>query len=281
MVNEKQKKLKKEINELKDSLNKLNIQKEEWFTKKEGLKKDVVNLISQIKKIKFSKDKDTKEIQKLKSTRDKYNNEVKKLITKYKKLNDKKRKFMKDKRINFNPSSVSKRIEELDYRIETEGLSFDQEKKLMIEIKHLKRQLEDAGDVQEVFKELKTLSEKINKAKEKADEEHKKLQDHLKKEKSSYDDFLKLTKQINDLKKKQESAFEKFIESKNKFSNINKQLKEKLKDAKEINFKEKIVTEKKQAKALEEKTKEVEEKLKKKKKLTTEDLLVFQNSSKK
>jgi len=278
MTNEKQ--LKKEIAELKDSLNTLNTQKEEWFTQKESLKKEVLNLISQIKKIKFSKDKDTKEIQELKQAREKYNKEVKELIVKYKELNEKKRKFMKDKKINFDPAKLIERISELEFKIETEGVSFEQEKKIMTQIKQLKKQLDEAGDVQKVFGELNTLSDKINKAKALADDAHNKLRDQLKGDRSSYDDFLKLTKQINDLKKKQESAFNKFIESKNKFSDINQQLKDKLKDAKEININDQMVKHKAEAKVLEEKTKEVEEKLKKKKKLTTEDLLVFQNSSK-
>ena len=281
MVTEKQKALKKEITELKTTLNKLNVQKEEWFMQKEGLKKELSNLISQIKKIKFSKDNDTKEIQTLKKSREKYNKEVRELITKYKDLNSKKIKFLKEKKLNFDPSKLSERIGELDYKIETEGLTFDQEKKVMLQIKQLRKQLEEAGDIQKVFEELKVLSEKINKTKEKAEAAHKKLQEQLKKDKTSYDDFLKLTKQINELKKKQEGAFNKFIDSKNKFSDINKQLKEKLKSAKDMNIEDQMKKHKEETKILEEKTKEVEEKLKKKKKLTTEDLLVFQNTSKK
>ena len=150
----------------------------------------------------------------------------------------------------------------------------------MIQIKQLKKQLEEASEVQDLFKELKTVSNQIKETKDKAEEAHKKIIE-AKKDQNTYEEFMKLTKQINELKKKQENAFGKFIDSKNKFSGINKQLKEKLKDAKSINLKETIKVENKQAKVLEQKTKEVEEKLKKKKKLTTEDLLVFQGSSKK
>ena len=275
-----EKKLKTEIIELKKTLNTLNVEKEEWFTKKESLKKDVANLISQIKKIKFSKDKDNKETQKLKAIREKHNNEVKKLIAKFKKLNEEKLKIMKDKKITFDPAQLVKRIDELDYSVETEALSFDKEKKIMTQIRQLKKQLEEASEVQGLFKELKVVSNQIKETKDKAEEAHKKLQE-IKKDQNTYEEFMKLTKQINELKKKQEDAFSKFIDSKNKFSGINKQLKEKLKDAKDINLKETIKVENKQAKVLEQKTKEVEEKLKKKKKLTTEDLLVFQGTSKK
>jgi uncharacterized coiled-coil DUF342 family protein len=272
-----EKNLKAEIMELKKSLNELNIEKEEWFTKKESLKKDVSNLISQIKKIKFSRDKGNKETQKLKAEREKYNKQVKELISEFKKLNSQKQKVMKDNKITFNPEDISKQIKALDYIVETEAISFDKERKIMTQIRHLKKQMAEAGDVQGLFKELKEVSDKIKEAKDKAEISHKKLLD-LNKDGDTYREFMKLTKQINDLKKKQEGAFNKFIDSKNKFSKINSQLKDKLKDAKGMKIESEIGVRRKEAKALEEKTKEVEEKLKKKKKLTTEDLLVFQGS---
>ena len=275
-----EKELKKGITELKETLNILNVEKEEWFTKKESLKKEVSNLISQIKKIKFPKDSESAEVKKLKSKRDKCNKEVQKLIKQFKKLNSEKLKIMKDKKITFNPAEISKQIETLDYSIQTEALSFDKEKKIMIQIKHLKKQMANAGDAQGVFKELKEVSDKIKKAKDIAEEHHKKLQKEIKDNKPDYEEFRKLTKQINELKKKQEKAFANFIDSKNKFSAINSKLKGKLKDAKGMRIESDFKYKKDNAKLLEEKTKEVEEKLKKKKKLTTEDLLIFQGSKK-
>lgn len=139
--------LREEINALKKSLNELNVQKEEWFTEKESLKKEVINLISQIKKIKFTKDKDNKEILELKKTRDDYNSKVKELIAQYKELNNKKEKILKDKKIRFDPSKLSKQIEQLEYKIEHEAVSFESEKKMMNQIRLLKKQMDDAGDV--------------------------------------------------------------------------------------------------------------------------------------
>jgi len=277
MTNDKN--IREEVNDLKKSLNELNVQKEEWFTQKESLKKDVVNLISQIKKIKFTKDRDNKEVQELKKVRDDYNSQVKEMIKKYQELNDKKEKILKDKKIRFDPSKLVKQIEQLEYKIEHDAVSFEAEKKIMNQIRTLKKQLDEAGDVQQMFKDLKLLSEKIRETKFKADEAHKKIRGQIKQDKTSYDDFIKLTKQINELKKKQEEAFNNFIESKNKFSGINQQLKDKLKDVKKINVDKNVRYRQEENKLLEQKTREVEEKLKKKKKLTTEDLLVFQNSS--
>jgi len=272
--------LREEINSLKKTLNELNVQKESWFTEKESLKKEVINLISQIKTIKFTKDKDNKEVQELKKIRDEYNFKVKELIKKYKELDDKKEKILKDKKIRFDPSKLVKQIEQLEFKVEHDAVSFEAEKKIMNQIRLLKKQLDDAGEVQQTFKDLKILSENIREAKAKAEEAHRKIRSQVKQDRTSYEDFIKLTKQINELKKKQEDAFNKFIDSKNKFSGINQQLKDKLKDVKPMNVDRNIRHKKEETKLLEEKTREVEEKLKKKKKLTTDDLLVFQNSAK-
>jgi len=60
MTNDKE--LRREINNLKNALNELDVRKEKWFSEKETLKGEVINLISQIKKIKFTKDKDNKQV---------------------------------------------------------------------------------------------------------------------------------------------------------------------------------------------------------------------------
>ena len=85
------------------------------------------------------------------------------------------------------------------------------------------------------------------------------------------------------MKSDQSGAYNTFIEFKRKFSNINSELKAKIMALKDLQVKiDGFKKEKKQQKEseikkiLEEKTKQVEEKLRLKKKLTTEDLLVFQ-----
>ena len=272
------KKLKEEIIQLKKDLNELNIQKENWFSKKENLKKDISSMIGKIKILKLKKDQSNEAIQKLKSERDKYNKEVQDLIKNFQEKNKQKQKVLKEKKINFNPSNLIKKIEELEFKIETEGLSFEKEKTMMKQINQFKKQLKDAGDVQDLFKELKELSDKITNTKQKAEEAHKKIQTESKQLKG-YSEFFELTKKINELRKEQEQAFKKFIESKEKFSKVNEQLKDRLKSAKELG--EEIISknQKETEKFLREKTKEVEEKLKTKKKLTTEDLMIFQQKN--
>lgn len=271
-------KLRTEILELKKSLNELNIQKERWFSKKENLKKDISKLIGKIKLIKSSEDKSNELIKKLKEDRDNYNKQVQESIKKFQNLNKEKEKVLKEKKITFNPSAIIKKIEELEFKIETEGITFEKEKSVMRQINQFKKQLADAGDVQGLFRQLKELSDEITSTKQKAEEAHKQLRSSSSKT-MGYNQFLELTKKINELKKEQEQAFNNFIESKEKFAKVNEQLKEKLGSARELG--EEIVLRGKRDtdKILREKTRQVEEKLKNKKKLTTEDLMIFQGTN--
>ena len=146
----------------------------------------------------------------------------------------------------------------------------------MKQIKLFKKQLGEVGEVQEVFKQLKSLSEKITEIKTKADDYHNQIRNAGR---TNYKDLMNMSKQINELKKRQEDAFKKFIESKDKFSKINEELKLKLMKTRDLNISREIRNLERQEREIDEKVKKVNEKLKKNKKLTTEDLIVFQGSS--
>ena len=277
----KRKDLRREIDDLKRNLNELNIQKERWFSVKENLSKEIRGLIKLIRGIKSSKDKSNEQIKSLKDQRDKYNKQTQELITEFKKLNNEKHKVMKEKKIDFDPSKILENISKLEQKIETEVPSFKKEQQYMKQIREFKKKLQESEGVREIFKSMKGLSDNIKDSKDKAEEFHKKLQEEYTKSKEGYGDFIKFTKQINELNKKQEEAFKKFIESKNKFSKINDDLKSRLKNASKFAEGEKIKRQMKDNVVLEEKAKEVETKIKEKKKLTTDDLLVFQKDDKK
>jgi len=167
-------------------------------------------------------------------------------------------------------------------KVETEALSIGQEKKVMKEINDLKKKYKKYGAVEKIVTESKTISAKIDENKKNSEELHAKLIG-LSKNNKDYKIFIEVSKKINDLKKEQEDAFSKFLELKNKFLKLNEILKNKLskvngykKKIGNLVQKDKISIKKKEDAVLEVKAKDVEEKIKSKKKLTTDDILVFQ-----
>ncbi|MBT3324598.1 hypothetical protein HN681_02325 [archaeon] len=266
-----------DVKDLKARLDDLNSKKEKWFEKKEELKESIAKLISEVKNVKSENDKFSKEIKALKDKRDKFNKEVKILISKIKIMNPGK---IEDRSKKPSVGGIKKKIDELERKIEMGMVSFDQEKKLMKQIKSLRKEYNEVQITGSVGKDAKDLSKKIDDAKKLAEDVHQKIKTLAGKNKNSYKKFVKTSKEINKIKKEQEDAFDKFIKFKQAFSETNKILKKRVDvvHKKKSKRKEKITKDRKmiEERKLEEQKSKVEEKIKKKKILTTEDLIAFQ-----
>jgi uncharacterized coiled-coil DUF342 family protein len=265
--------------DLKKKLNEVSLEKEKWFEKKESLKKDISKLIKKVQNIKKDKEKVDKDIKEVKKKRDEVNKVVQKLILEVKKFGDSKPKevrsdFRRGKR-NFRDkdklsiTDVKKKIDELELKVETEALSLTNEKKVMEEIKKLRKIFDENKGELEKSDEKRKLNKNIDEKRRKAEELHKKVQELALKSQESYKKFKEFSKKINDMNKEQEDAFDKFVKFKKDFIKVSNELNKKLKGMKIK--KKKIIGGK-----LKEKISGVEEKLKKGGKLTKEDLLVLQ-----
>lgn len=277
--------LRKEILELKSNLNKLNSEKEIWFSKKEDLKKEVHLLIGELKKLKQSKDSSVNAFQAVKKERDFYNQQVKSLIAKIKVLNNERTELFKKYKIKVDPRIITERISLLEKKIETEALPFEKEQEMMKKIKIFKKQFGETQEIKKAYERIDSVSKEIEIARNKANDLHKSMQ-ALKVSKDDYKGFIELSRKISLLKKEQEEAFMRFISLKKDFAQINSQLKNKLsqlefiKKEQKDKFMKKLQEKKeKERKELEIKSNTVEDKIKNKKKLTRDDLLVFQKMS--
>lgn len=272
--------LKKEISELKNQLNLLNEEKEKWYSEQHKLKGILQEEIKKIKTIKDTADKSGLESKDFRKARDSENHNVKNLITKIKELREKRVLILNKYNVK-EPEKVHSQIAALEKKIETEALSPDQEKKVMKQINSLKKMFGKNSELENVLQEIKSVSTKLNGAKKKADELHKKLQDT--KKEGSYHGFKETSKHITDIKEKQQEAYHKFLDAKKKFLEIDEAIKGKLKllntEKKSDHVKREV--EKKKVETMNiakihQLAQKVEEKIKKGQKITTEDLLAFQ-----
>lgn len=275
--------LNREVSVLRKNLNEINSLKEKWFNKKEELKKEVSALIKHIKVVRERKDKLNKRVKELKKERDDYHSKVKERIEEFKKL-DFDKKHLKEKIREANPAVILENIEKLEMRIETEALSFKKEKEVMKEINALKRKYNEAKKISNSFVKGSELSKDINEIRKKAEELHSKVKQTAEESQKDFDEIKKISSQIDELNKKQEEAFKIFTEKKDEFTKLNLELEKKLEEAtrlrRELNtFKQGKKKEKRsrQEDILKVKAEDIEEKIKTKKKLTKDDLLVFQS----
>ena len=275
--------LKQKIHSARKDLNQLNQEKESLFGKREASWGELKTSIQQIKEIKKQLDRTTQAQLQLKRERDQWNKKCHDLVTQAKTLQQEKLKLFKKYQVKEDPQQLQQIIEKLEYKIETEVISLDKERKIMTKIKELKQKLKQYTGVQELLKKLHELSAEITTVKEKANTFHAKFIDELKKQQQYYTDFATLSKSISQQRSSHEQLTEQFFGAKKEFSQKNEELNHELLQVSAVATKmharqrEKTTTRAQHDHILlQEKAKVVEEKLKKGKKLTTQDLLVFQ-----
>ncbi|MFH0906022.1 MAG: hypothetical protein V1824_01645 [archaeon] len=281
--------LKSDISRLRSKLNESNEQKEINFKKKEDLKKEIKSLIREAIEFKNKKDKSNESVQLLKNQRNLYNNEIKQLIEKIKLSLSQRAKVTEKEAPRINSSKIKENMDRIEHYIETEVISFKKEKELMDQIKRLRQTYNQISQFGDITKQIREMYAKIDDLRDKARTVHKKLQNVAQKSQDDYLEFIKRSKQIGKLKKEQEAAFQAFLRFKREFVNANEALKQKLSEAgrleQELN-KINLIKKREESssdnnsnnKILQTKLKEVEDKIKSGRKLTTEDLLVYQKS---
>ena len=271
--------IKKEIFELKNKLQKLNEEKEKFFKEKEELKKEIKKEIGQLKGIKSRKSLAQKAISESKEKRHEYSKQIYDLIKQIKELNEQKRNFFQKFNLRNSPEELKEKIDQLELSIETQAYTFEKERKVMEQIKKLKKIYNDALQGSELLNKINKISLQIDELKRKSQDFNQIIEKELK-EVKDYEEFKENIKKINYLRNKQQEYFQKFLEAKREFLNANTGLKNKLLEVKNLqrNIYEETKKERERTSQsiLNKKTIEVEEKLRKRQKLTTEDLIVFQ-----
>lgn len=277
------KEVRSDIDSLKRQLNDINIEKEKFYNEKKEVSKKIVSLIQKIKESKKTRDEKTSTVGEDKKKRLELNKEIKENIEKIKELNKQKVEIQGKNNITSNPIKIKKEIEALEMKIETEPMSFNNEKKLMKRLNSLKKEYKGVAVVSDVLKDISILSKKIDDLKKKANSIHKQIQIKANASQESHEDMLSISKRIDELRIKEKELNDKFLEKKKEYNEINSILKGKLNIInehadvlKEKKKKSQEKQKKEKEKELNKKSVEVEEKIKKKEKLTTEDLLMWQ-----
>lgn len=278
--------LKKEIYGLKISLNHLDRQKEEWFRKKESFSKEITDKIKNIRENKAKRNSLTGEVKKHKEKRKELHDKSKNKISDIKEIARQERDLIKKHNIKGNPSQIKKDIDMMESKIETEVISFEKEKEIMKQIKALKKKLKETKELNEILNKKSDVSKEIDMLKSEAKDAHKNVQDKAKESQIKHEAIITNSGEIDKLKKKEEEAFQKFIEFKKKFNEANDRLKEALIEINnmigKLDLHKKAHKKRKREKEqeiLKGKEDIIKEKMKKGGKLTTEDLLIFQNSN--
>lgn len=278
------------ISELRNELNSLDKTKEEYFGLSKNNRTKINELRGKVQTLKNERNKLTDSVKKIKVERDSLNKTLKEKIDAFKKIAPKKVEKPKE---HVNVGFLRKEIKAMEYKIETEGLEFSKEQKLMKIINEKKKLLDSAGPVH-LSEEGKTLSKEIDLIRAKADEVHKLMQVQASESQKKHEEVIKLSNELKEVENKQKELDEKCKEFKTKVHEVNEKLKgtldkavleakehpvqhhENRKDRRHSQKEHGKEREHKQSHTIEELQRKVEEKIRKGEKLTTDDLRVYQ-----
>lgn len=277
--------LKKETSTLRNQLQSLQSRKESAFKKKNDISAKIRALIADIKGSRSTRDEFTKQVADSKDRRKQLNEELRQKIEEAKKLNNERTDIMKKHKLQGDPAKLKEEIDHLERRVETEGLSFDKEQKVMKEIKEKKRLYDVAKKVSTVFDRLHELNKDISRLREKADETHRKVQTRANASQEKHEELLETSKEIDTLRSQEKEAIAACNDLKQQFTALNDQVKQKFTELDALREQIEGVRQdsrtqqrKQQEMTLREKQRVVEDKIRKGGKLTTEDLLVMQGT---
>ena len=124
-----------EISKLRNTLNGLDKEKESWFGRKEALNAKIKESIRKIKDNKTKRDSFTGEVKELKLKRDLLNKELSSKSSELERLKKERAESSKSLDVKGSPSMIRKQMDNLEFKIETDTVSFEKEKELMKKIK--------------------------------------------------------------------------------------------------------------------------------------------------
>ena len=267
---------KKEIGRSRFKLNSLNAEKENAFRELRSVSDKVKTRLSRIKQLKQERDELTKQVKSLKEERGKLNLEVKEKASQHKQMEEKKKELLGDFNVSDNPSKIKAEIAHLEEKIETEVMPFSKEQQLTKRIKELKIRYKEVAKLDEVWKEVNTVSADFAEQRRKAQESHWGVQEKANESQKKHEQIQVLFDEVKNLRETEQPLAEKHLQLKVEYEQIKKTLEDLLKrvnelakildEQQEMSFKEKV----------KERTAEVREKIKTRKKLSTEDILAFQ-----
>ena len=279
--------LTQEVRKLRTRLHELNEQKEKLFDQRNHVSKEISELIKNVKGIRSERDTMTSEVKLSKEEREKLNDDIKNAISDAKELQKKRDELQAKSGLKEDPRFLKRELERLNYKIETEAMSFEKETKMMKVIKDMKKKLDSAKEVMAVSDKLRALSREIDRMKAIANQAHEKVRMSAKVSQEKHTGMMEVSHKIDELKKKEDEFNSQITAKKAEMQPVAEELDGKVKQLNDIKGKLGIAIEEvRQQKAAEQKKKisdraeEVRAKLMRGEKLTTEDILVLQGADK-
>ncbi len=279
--------LQNSIRTLRKHLTELNEQKEKLFDQRNTIGKQISELIKNVKGIRSERDTFTAEVKLSKEEREKLNNDIKTRTTEVATLTAARDLIIKKTGMTEDPRMLRRELERLNYKMETDAMSFEKETKLMKVINQYRKKLLAAKDITIANDKLWAASKDLDRMRAIANQAHNKVTHAAKESQEKHQGMVSVSHQIDDLKAKEEAFNSQIVTKKAEMQPIMAELDVKNAQLTELNQKLGIAREEQhsqkaaeQNKKITDKAGEVKQKFLRGEKLTTEEFLLLQSVEK-
>ncbi|MCG2868301.1 MAG: hypothetical protein L7G90_02875 [Candidatus Nanopusillus sp.] len=146
----------------KKELIKLGEEKENLYSRKKALYKERKELLEKLKELRSKKEEYSKILDNLMEERQKTLEKLEELKKKLDEIKQARKDIFKNKDIAKDINKYKKELETLEYVLQTEVLSYSQEKKIWNRIKYLRKLLGKYEEISSVLQEIDKLKEEYN-----------------------------------------------------------------------------------------------------------------------
>jgi len=265
---------KKEVVLFRAKLHVLHKEKEELFNQVKSSHDSIKLKTTRMKVIKKERDQLTREVKELKEERNKLNKEVQE---KSKTLQDIAEKGDTPKKTEHeSPGKLRSIIRNLEEKLETEVMAFTKEQQLTKKIKEIKSELKQIEGFENAWKEKKSAVIEFSQKRKAAQQSHQTVQQKADESQKKHEELTQLYKDVKEAREKIKPLDDKIKGLKSKYNATKKEVDKVSNRVKELSKLFEDKDKKMRQNKAQVRTAEVKEKLKKKQKLSTEDILAFQ-----
>lgn len=264
------------MNDLRTRLRELYQQKEKVFGAKRRIQEKTGTLLSQVRQLKSERDALTAEVKTFKSQREQAHQLRKEKTHEQSSVQQQQKELFQAVRSSERPEALQRRIARWEEQLETEVMPFSREQTLRKGLKELKLQYQEARQRVEQWKSVVHQSQELSGITLQAESLHRLIQEKAAASQRKHEELLTILKEVTALRGEKKQRDEEYSQLRTAYNDVQKQLKETVGLFKGMTDKLKEEDHQAVRSLLEEKSVLLEEKLKKRKKLTTEDVLVFQ-----
>jgi uncharacterized coiled-coil DUF342 family protein len=205
--------LRSQITVLKDKVNKADIESKKHVEKRDQLNQQTKKLNLEINDIKRQRDEINKKVHALKQQRDTVRVKIKPIVDEIQAINEKKEE-LKKKSSHIRKKDIQKEIDKIDWKIQTETLDLQEEKRLVGEVKILETQLHGYKKIEKENKKIAGHMQEKKVLDAQAESFHKELSGFAKRSQELHEQMIAKIAEVKTVKKEADALHKGFMDNK-------------------------------------------------------------------